>query len=628
MKKAIIALCVIALLLNIYFATLYNYDDDNDPFHILFFGTGSGDDDINGSDDDDYDAEFKVNVPEPKLGDEVYYKYDTYIEMAGENSSSGEFYRIILDVEGDLENKIPTTTEIKQDGFYITHNTVRTYQRTEASFTLSYEDDETDEPLVIHGDLNIERSEFMDLTSRSIIMIQTEADVYVSQTFQVDVPLEYAGTLRSYPDPKKSQVETMDDLLFKDNQTLSIGNNGTFSQDADIGVVFSFTITITQAYNWSVEDGGEIGGVDTLMVNISTKFWEFLNFKRRVWVSNEIAEPAKIYLRTNYSYTDYESDYTEYLILEQTREMTSYKRGTKDIPWGTCETSSFEDPSRHFSKLHSIGKFSNWDFMPESEGEGEDIEDSSFDFAPDDAAEFAIENSQGLTELMDEHSWDVIVARAKYNVTRDAQDKSDSDGKAGNYQWNMTFGYHPTEEEQDEYRETYYETGYRQQNRYNLRVDFDKERNINPLPSQPDYDDTIFIAEERGFLNGSNPISKSSLNDEILTLISSEKIFKADSEVANEIFNNPSEPDEIWWDDPTHEISYEFVVSGESSDADPIISTITGITFPPAPRMSWTIYKENLLASGYVYGARLDAETGQLNYVMEIQGTALMGLFG
>ena len=113
-----------------------------------------------------------------------------------------------------------------------------------------------------------------------------------------------------------------------------------------------------------------------------------------------------------------------------------------------------------------------------------------------------------------------------------------------------------------------------------------------------------------------------------MTLISSEKIFKADSEVANEIFNNPSEPDEIWWDDPTHEISYEFVVSGESSDADPIISTITGITFPPAPRMSWTIYKENLLASGYVYGARLDAETGQLNYVMEIQGTALMGLFG
>jgi hypothetical protein len=627
MKKAIIALCVIALLLNVYFATFYNIDDVDDPFRKLFFGTGSGADDINGS-DDDIDIAFKVNVPEAKLGDEVYYEYDTYIEMYEENTSSGEFSKIILDIEGDLENKIPTTTEIEQDGFFITHNTVRTYQRTKAAFTLSYEDDETDEPLVIHGDGNIERSEYRDLNTKSTLLLKTIADVYVTQTFQVDVPLEYAGTMRSYPDPKISQVETMDDLLFKRNQTLSIGNNGTFWQDADIGVIWSAPFTITQEYNWSIEDGGEIAGVDTLMVNISTKFWEFLDFKRQVWVSNEISEPAKIYIRTNYSWADPETGYLSFFILEQTREMTSYKRGNQDIPWGDCETSAFEDPNKHFSKLHSMGKFANWDFMPESEGDGEDFEDSSFDFAPEVAAEFAIENSQGLNDLMDEHSWDIIANRAKYNVTRDAQDKSDSDGEAGNYQWNMTFGYNPTEDEEDEYRATYYETGYRQQNRYNLRVDFDKERNLNPLPSQPDYDETTFIAEERGFLNGSGPISKSSLNDEILTLTSSEKIFKKDAEISDAIFQNPSEPGEIWWDEPTYEISYEFVVSGEASTADPIISTITGITFPPAPRMSWSIYKESLLTSGYIYGARLDAETGQLNYVVEIQGTALMGLFG
>jgi hypothetical protein len=620
MKKAIITLCVIGLLLNIYFATLYNVDDDDDFFHELFFGTGSGDDDGNSTDDDNIDTEFKVTVPDPKLGDEVYYNYDTYIEMAGENSSSGEFYKIILDIDGDLENKIPTTTEKKQDGFYITHKTVRTYQRTKATFDLTYEDHETDEPLVIHGDLNIERSEFMDLTSKSTILIETEADVYVSKTFQIDVPLEYAGTLRSYPDPKKSQVETMDDLLFKNNQTLSIGSNGTFQQAADIGVLFNFPFTITQKYNWSVESGKEIADVDTLMINISTKFFEFLDFKRQVWVANEIAEPAKIYLKTNYSYTD--DDYSEYLTLEQDREMTSYKRGTSDIPWGTCDTSSSEDPSEHFSELHPMGVFSDWEFIPESVGEGEKFEDTSFNFAPEDAAQFAIENSDGLVDLLDEHSWDVIVARAKYNVTRDAQDLSDDE--AGTFHWNMTFGYHPTDEEYEQYREEYYETGKQPQDRYNLKIDFDKERILNPLPTQPDYEESTYISSERGLINGSIPISKAELNDEILTLASSEKIFKKDSDIADNVFRSG----EIWWDDPTHEISYSFEVAGESSDADPIISTITGITFPPTPRMSWTISKESLLASGYMYMAVLNAETGQLNYVMEIEGTALMGLVG
>ncbi len=628
MKKTIITLCVIALLLNIYFATLYNISDADDPFRKLFFGSGSGIKGANVTDDDDIDAGFKVTVPEAKLGDEVYYTYDTYIEMFDENTSSGEFSKITLDINGDLENKIPPETEMKQDGFYITHNTVRTYQRTKAAFTLTYEDEETDEPLVIHGDGNIVRREYRDLNSRSPISIHTEADVYVTQTFQVDVPLEYAGTMRSYPDPKISQVETMDDLLFKKNQTLSIGLNGSFIQPADIGVLFNAPFTIWQEYNWSVEKGEEIAGVDTLMVNVSTRFWEFLDFKRQVWVANEISEPAKIYLKTNYSYTSPDEDYHTHLILEQSRKMTSYKRGTKDIPWGSCETSSSEDPNEHFSDLHQMGIFDDWTFISESEGEGEDFEDSSFDFAPEDATQFAIDNSQGLTDLMDEHSWDVITNRAKYNITRDAQDKSDPDDKAGNYQWNMTFGYHPTEEEYDEYQKERYETGYRQQNRYNIRVDLDRERNKNPLPTQPDYDETIFIAEERGFMNGSGPISKSDLNDKILTLTSSEKIFKEDTEIADELFNSPSESGEIWWDDPTHEIAYEFVVSGESSLADPIISTITGITFPPAPRMSWTISKNSLMTGGYIYGARLDAETGQLNYVVEIEGTALMGLFG
>jgi len=627
MKRTLITLCIIALLLNIYFATMYSFDHEDDPFHKLFFGSGGDVDDVNTTDDDDIDEEFKVNVPETKLGDEVYYTYDTFIEWTEENSSSGDFWKITLDLEGDLEHKIPTTSEIKQDGFYETHNTYRTYQKTIATFTISYEDQDTDEPLVVHGDGKIIRSEYRDLNTKSTVAVETEAEVHLKQTFQADVEVDYFGKLRSYPDPKISEVESMDDLIFKRNQTLTIGKNGTFIQPADIGVIFGAPFTIWQEYNWSIENGGEIGGVDTLKVNLSTRFWDFIDLKRHVWISNEIAEPAKVYVITNYSYTSQDDVYHTHLTVEQTREMTSYRRGTKDIPWGDCKTSTSEDPNTHFSQKHSMGKFTTWDFIGESTGAGEDLEDSSFDYGSEDAAEFAIENSQGLNELMDEHSWDVIINRAKYNVTRDAQDKSDPDDKAGTFQWNMTFSYHPTEEEDREYRETYYETGIAPQNRYNLRVDHDKERNINPLPTQPDYDETTFIAEERGFLNWSGPMSKSDLNNEILTLVSSEKIFKKDPDTEAALFQNPSSPGEIWWDEPTFEISYEFIVSGESSNADPILSTITGITYPPAPRASYSIYKESLVSSGYMYAARLDAETGQLNYVVEIDGTALGRIF-
>lgn len=623
MRSAILTLCVIALLLNVYFVSSYNFDDD--PLQQFINGTGSGSGGNETDDDDDDDiTTFKVNVPEPKLGDEVYYDYTTYIEMGGENTSSGEWYKIILDIDGSLESKIPDDTETKQDGFFTTHSAVRKYQRTIATLTLTYEDHETD-PLVIHGNGEITRSEYQDLTEDSVFLIETHGDVEVDQTFSVDVPLQYEGDMRSYPDPNKAIAETLDDRIYGDNQTLSVGKNGTLAQQGDLGVIFNSPFTFTQDYNWTIEPGQEIAGVDTLKVNITTKFFEFLDFKREVWVSNKIAEPAKIYLITNYSFTS--EDSIDYFVLEQTRTMTDYRRGSNDIPWGDCNAVSPNAPGRHFCKKSPIAKFEDWDFMPASAASDEDFEDSSFDFATEDATQFAIDNSEGLNELLDEHSWDIIVSRAKYNVTRDTQDKSDPNDKAGNYQWNMTFGYHPTEEEEREYWQEYYETGYRQQNRYNLRVDFDKERNINPLPSQPDYDETTFIAEERGFLNGSIPISKSDLKNEILTLTSSELIFKTDTDIADEIFENPSEPGEIWWDDPTHEISYEFVLSGESTQSDPIISTLTGITFPPNPRMSWSIYKESLMSSGYMYGARLDAETGQLNYIVEIEGTALMGLF-
>jgi hypothetical protein len=57
-----------------------------------------------------------------------------------------------------------------------------------------------------------------------------------------------------------------------------------------------------------------------------------------------------------------------------------------------------------------------------------------------------------------------------------------------------------------------------------------------------------------------------------------------------------------------------------------IIETITGITLPSS-KYSWAVQQGTVYRSGNTFSAAVDAETGLLIYVMEIDGTELYGIF-
>jgi hypothetical protein len=66
---------------------------------------------------------------------------------------------------------------------------------------------------------------------------------------------------------------------------------------------------------------------------------------------------------------------------------------------------------------------------------------------------------------------------------------------------------------------------------------------------------------------------------------------------------------------------------GSASPGLTMVETLTGMTFPSID-YAWTVQTQTVYEQGHTFGAAVDVETGQLAYVMEISGTALLGLFG
>jgi hypothetical protein len=58
-----------------------------------------------------------------------------------------------------------------------------------------------------------------------------------------------------------------------------------------------------------------------------------------------------------------------------------------------------------------------------------------------------------------------------------------------------------------------------------------------------------------------------------------------------------------------------------------MLETLTGITFPTADH-AWAIQTQTVYEQGHTTMAAVDVETGRLVFVTDIQGTALLGLFG
>ncbi len=546
---------------------------------------------------------FTVKVPEQMIGDSAQYDYSIFAEMYSENKTSGEWSRNTLRATGQLLNEIPPVTE-KIDGFNTKHNVITLHEETSATFIIKVEGSDS-EPFTAHGALDINRNEYKDLNAKKIIQTETIAHVEVDPLPRIPKPIEYDGSMKSYPNPNEDQEDSLDEIIFMGNKKLKINDSSSILRriESEYDWVSEW---YSQIYNWTVEGAERVAGYNTLLINITTGFFQgFVDFNRKVWIANEVSFPVKIFVRTNTSYEDEEGEF--YIILEhrQILQDNGFIRGNTEIPWGTCSAPI------HFHQTHPRGEFKEFEFIPIA---GSKYDQSSFKFKPEDAEQFALDNSVGLQQFLKKFD-DVVCNWGSYRVYKDAKDELDTTGKAGKFNWNLSFGYKPTMNERREARESDEDPHWG----YYVNLSF----NVTKQPGIDKYSSFTKIINDGQYRYGDSPLTKSDVAERTLTLASSEEILKLDPDVKREICGPVG--NEINFND----LYYSLVMGSVTTSTMPgmeIIETITGITLPTS-RYSWSLQKGSVYLAGNTYSTAVDAETGQMLFILKIEGTDLYGMF-
>jgi hypothetical protein len=206
-----------------------------------------------------------------------------------------------------------------------------------------------------------------------------------------------------------------------------------------------------------------------------------------------------------------------------------------------------------------------------------------------------------------------MVDGAGYNFTPDPTDLT---GQAGLYRWNLSFSVVPDQAEQQ---------AARQSNKYNFRYSVVVVDNVTWSIERlrTVYRHRVYIENDLGVQRGSGAFNREFLSSEGVTLASSEEIMRKNSRVESMIVN--SRTGDIDWKESTY-----FVGAAGMGSATPglsMLQTLTGLTFPSVD-YAWGVQTQTVYESGHTFGAAVDVETGQLVYVMDISGTALLGIFG
>jgi len=522
------------------------------------------------------------------------------------DKETGNWTKYTLTATGSLDSSVQQVKA--EDGFGVQHQTVLRFEATQAQFIIKYQDHE-DTDITVNGNLEIKSYSYIDIESRKRIKSITDGHVEVSQLPQatIPIPLEFDGTLRSYPDPHIEPAPNLDEQVYEgdvvSSPEIERGDSGSISaalsDEEDI---------ILQDYAWEVEAAERISGYDTLKINVTNKFWNFLDFQRTVWIANEVPSAVKLYLKTNSSWDDENS--TGHIIIENTRTIREdgYTPGSNAIQWVEPKTSG------NFLKRHDLAELDDWDYMPVG---GEDFDESSFMLKPEDAIDWVTDSANippDLKTYLNTHD-DVVISSTHHYVERDTEHKKDPAGKAGIYVWNLTFGHDPDFEgtgDEEAWEEAH------KGNMYQIEVQEDIQYNI----VLRDYERTMSIRDDHGLIDNSAPQGRSDLPDDALTLASSELIFESDPEIKDKAFDSSGTLKE--------DVGYAFWIT-EGGDSNPLLESLTGFALP-STEFSWSFQKGQVIsessAGGDTFGASVDAETGMLQYVIEISGTNIYGIFG
>ena len=604
-KTVIGALAVAALVFNGYYA------------YVIMGGEGTGGGWLGGSGggaDGDL-GELTVAVPQFNLYDLITYDYHVFAELYWKNMSSGEWEDYTLVIDGQMKRSYPAIVDAV-DGFNVPHKCVEFDTDTTAAFIL-YVNASGAEPLQIGGSLEAKRKEYIELNSRRPIDALTEASVAIDRLPKYNVPLSFEGWIDAYPDPNRKLDETVDDNIFNAGQTIKRGDNGTFVIAQEYA---QYGFSMATRYNWSAEAAQRVSGLKALRINItgtlfgaeegqSTEDW--FVFNQTVWVSGDCSFPVKRYSLTDI-YDESKDRENNTMVsrtvfeLSNTLAKNGYTRGQSAIPWGSPESTAFE-------KRHPVGEFSGWQYTP-SDGSG--VQGSSFTFGIDGAVSEALKNSTGLQGFVSSYNRpgrNCMVDGALFNFTPDPTDLT---GQAGVYRWNLTFGVLPDQAEQ---------AAARQSNKWNFHYSIVVVDNVTWSIERlrTVYRHRVYIEHDWGPQRGYSAFNREFLASEGVTLASSEQIMMLNARIKSS--TTDTRTGDIDWEESTY-----FLGAAGMGSATPglsMLQTLTGLTFPSVD-FAWGVQTQTVYEQGHTFGAAVDVETGQLVYVMDISGTALLGLFG
>jgi hypothetical protein len=604
LKTVIGALAVGALVFNSYYAYTIMGGEGGGGWQGGSGGTGGGD-----------LGDLTVKVPEFKLYDLITYDYKVYAELYGKNMSSGEWEDYTLVIDGQIKRSYPAVLDAV-DGFNVPHKCAEFDTDTTATFIL-YVNASDAEPLQIGGSLEAKRKEYFELNTRRPIDALTEAAVAIDRLPKYNVPLNFEGWIDAYADPNRELERTVDDYIFNEGQTIKRGDNGTFVVNQDYG---NYGFTMGTRYNWSAEAAHKVSDLKALQINITGTLFgaetggaseDWFIFNQTVWVSGDCPFPVKRWSLTDIydeSKDRQNNTHVSRTVLEITNTLKrgGFTRGNAEIPWG--------DPSSMaFDKRHPMGEFTGWQYTPQ---DGSGIAGSSFSFGIDGAVSEALKNSTGLQSFVSSFNRpgrNCMVDGAGYNFTPDPTDLA---GVAGVYRWNLSFGVLPDQAEQ---------AAARQSNIWNFHYSIVVVDNVTWSIERlrTVYHHRVYIEHDWGPQRGYSAFNREFLASEGVTLASSEQIMMLNQRVSSSITN--SRTGDIDWAQSTY-----FLGAAGMGSATPglsMLQTLTGLTFPSVD-FAWGVQSQTVYESGHTFGAAIDAETGQLVYVMDITGTALLGLFG
>ncbi|MBN1540359.1 MAG: hypothetical protein JW939_09465, partial [Candidatus Thermoplasmatota archaeon] len=548
-----------------------------------------------------------LRVPPMMIGDQARYDYELFAQMFWENTTSGEWGRYTFTGEGELLQYIDEIQEV-EDGFHTTHDSMELTYETRASFALKIEGSDVD-TATIPGTLEIQRSEYTNVFDRHSIKAMNTADISIEDLGSIFgsqgasmADVSYMIDLKTYPDPLDDPVVSMDEAIYGMDQLLTLNSRGIFEGEPVYGEE-------SREYNWTVEGAYKLLGHDTFKINVTSDIWGFVFFNRQFFISNDYPFPIRGFTRTNTSYYGEEESF--YIFLETRQQLKnetgSLKRGEISIPWG--------DPSGHteYPQLHPAGEFDEWKYVP---ADGSDVGRSSFGaFSLNEAVDHAIDNSQELRDFLEEYDSKGLVVAESAVWNKSYEDRFE---RNRTYWWNLTFSYVYKGSEMWDYRE---ENDEWPEWRYTILV----ARSYDE-PITGDIKISTFIAGDegqdhfgrrRGGVNGDNI----DLNTKMTTLTDSERIFRIDDDVKSEVFEGNQLVDDVWY-------AYSIVGFNEQNAQGLVLmQQLTGIQTPTSDN-AWSLQKEQVWSGGSTFTSSVDTNTGQLLYVMAVEGSALASIFG